>query len=135
MVVNSNIDNSEFSDFNGILRWIVILGLMSVLGTPVILIACKFLPDRGYGLVKIFGLFFIGYLLWILVSIGLLSNTALGCWVVIILFALFNITLMCKYFSEIKGYLVENWKYVCSVEIVFMLSFLGFLILRNYSIN
>ncbi len=130
VVVNSNIDNSEFSDFNGILRWIVILGLMSVLGTPVILIACKFLPDRGYGLVKIFGLFFIGYLLWILVSIGLLSNTALGCWVVIILFALFNITLMCKYFSEIKGYLVENWKYVCSVEIVFMLSFLGFLILR-----
>ena len=52
------------------------------------------------------------------------------CWLVIGLFGVFNTLLFCKFYSEIRLYFVNNWKYVCTVEVVFIASFVLFLILR-----
>lgn len=129
------IDNHSDTDGNSsnlvsVLKWLAILYLLSCAVIPITFLVCRFLPDRGYGLTKILGLFLVSYLYWILVSSSIMSNAALYCWITILLLASLNLIVLYRYHHEIKSYFLNNWKYVCTLECLFIISFLGFLILR-----
>ena len=126
----NNYEEPLRSDFNAIIIWLMALLLLSTLSIPTALLICKFLPMQGYALSKILGLFIVAYVFWALVSTGFITNTLIYCWLVIVLFGLFNTLLFYKFYSDIRLYFVNNWKYVCTVEVVFIASFVLFLILR-----
>jgi len=61
-----------------ILKWLIVLLYVSFLGYPVCFRFLRFLPSRGFSFSLPVGFIIIGYLYWILCSLGLISNDSGG---------------------------------------------------------
>ncbi len=68
----------SLSDISAIVRWWLIVEIIGLLALPLAFRVLRWLPGRGYALVKPLGLLLAGYLLWILSSFGFLRRNAGG---------------------------------------------------------
>ncbi|MEM4347202.1 MAG: DUF2298 domain-containing protein [Candidatus Altiarchaeota archaeon] len=122
------------SDFIAVTIWFFILEILGVVTFPLIFTISKNLHDRGYALSKIISILFVTYLTWISVSISqgiILYN------IVTILTSLFFITLLSIYFFnknilEIFAFFKKNKKLLLTYELIFLLAFLFFTVVRYY---
>ena len=111
--------------------WYLLISLLGLLAFPV---AYKFLPglvDRGYTLSRALGLLIWSYVFWLLGSVGFLRNDIGGELIALLLLAALGFW---AYRSldrdEVRNWLRKQRRMVLVVEILFLLAFVGWAIVR-----
>ena len=107
---------------------IVILGLVVF---PITYFLFPKLEDKGYLFSKTIGLFLWGYIYWILTSFNLTKNSISGVLIVLIMLILISLFLLIKIKKEtILIFFQQNIKTIIIAELLFILFFLGWTIMR-----
>jgi YYY domain-containing protein len=124
------------TDFFYALRWWAVLLLIGTTAVPLAYTFLQQLPDRGYAFVKMLGLLVVGYLFWLLVSLGVVANGLGG-----ILLALLGLAGLsaAAYWRRadiwgvtedvvaerpsLPNWLRQNWRYILLTELLFLLIF------------
>jgi len=115
------------------LRFWLLLQTIGLLALPLTLRLLRFLPDRGYALARPLGLLLMGYLLWILVTIGVLRNTVGNTVFVLLLIAGASWLVWRKHGPEMLADLRRNRRLVIATEVLFLLALLLFATFRAYN--
>ncbi len=115
------------------LSWYAVTQVVSGAAMPLTLRQFSALPDRGYAFARVLGIFLVSLVLWLGTSYGLLRNTSGGAWLAVVLVALLSIWALLRGSqadgnSEHSGpgfplRLLPSWKYILSVELLFLLAF------------
>lgn len=114
-----------------VIAWYLTLALAGWLVFPLAYRVLAFLPDRGFSLIRSIGLLFWGYVFWLLASLRILQNSAGGALLALILVgALAALFLRGNGWKEITGWVHENRKYVFGVELLFLLAFIAWTVVR-----
>jgi YYY domain-containing protein len=116
-----------------IFLWWIVSTILGMLVFPLAWRLFNRLPDRGYGLSRALGLLLSGYILWMGASLGILHNDLGGALGALILIATIAILLNRKDWRELVQWLRQNRKTIVTVEILFLLSFVLWSIVRAYN--
>lgn len=113
------------------LLWYICITLIGLVTFP---LAYKLLPalaDRGYALSRTLGLLIWGYFFWLLASLGILRNDIGGLLLgLIVLISLSYWAFRGISTNELRNWWNENRRLVLSVEILFLVAFAGWTIVR-----
>ncbi len=116
-----------------VLIWWLVLQIIGVLALPITLKLLRFLPDRGAGMARQVGLLLSSYLLWLLVSLGVLRNTTPNMVLVLALIGAASAYLWMREGREMRTDLARNRSVLVATELVFLLSLAGFALFRAYN--
>lgn len=111
--------------------WYFIISLIGLLSLPITFIVFRPLSDRGYGFVRTLGLLLWGLIFWLLSSFGILKNNIGGLTTALLIIISFSIWALIKNADEIIIWLKENKSIILITELVFLLSFFGFVFWRG----
>ncbi|MBN1121274.1 MAG: hypothetical protein JXJ17_09350 [Anaerolineae bacterium] len=109
-----------------VMVWYITVSAVGWLTWPLAFRLLPGLPDRGYTISRALGLLLVGYVFWLLGSLGFLRNTAGGILLAVVivsgvaLWAYFSQT---GNLSEIKTWLSDQQRMVISAEVLFLLAF------------
>lgn len=118
-----------------VLSWWVLVEVFGLLALPIALHVFRHLPERGYALAKPLGLLLCGYLLWIGCSLGFLSNTRGAMLFVMLLVGTLSAYLWSRERAAMLDWLRENTRVILAVELVFLLAFVSWAVVRAYNPN
>lgn len=124
------------SELLAFLFWYLAAGILGILALPLAFRLFQRLPDRGYSFSKALGLLIVGYIFWLLGSLGFTQNDSGG----IILSAGLALAagllwLQPSGLRDLKIWLLGERKTVLAVEILFLAAFAGWAIIRAYNPN
>ena len=122
--------NNSFSEKYPALVWGIAIMLLAFTSLPISLILFKNLPDKGYGLTKILGMSIVGFLVWSFVSWKILEYTATTVIISALIVMSVNATIFLFKRKEVTSLLKRHWKIFAVEEIIFVLAFITFLIIR-----
>jgi len=114
-----------------ILVWIIALVILGVAGLPLALSLFRVFPDLGWGMARLIGLVAVAYLVWIAVSLGVARFTV---WTIVAGVALVGTVAWWGLRDRMADALREaraRHRLVLAAELVFLLTFLGFLVIRS----
>ena len=120
------INQSQFLASAGFYLLVTFLGFVSY---PIIRLALPGLADRGYPLSKLAGLLLLAFFVWILGSVGVsFSVTTIAAVLIglVIFSAIFIFLQRHRLWVELK----ENWRYFLTVEILALIAFVFFILVR-----
>ena len=121
-IVNSN-------QFLTVLIWYLMVTLLGWAVYPLVRIIFSGLSDRGYPLIKISGLVLLAYFVWLSSSSGIsYSNTQIS--IVFIGLLFINLVIFIVQRDSIFSELKKRWKYYLAIEIIGVLLFSFFLLIR-----
>jgi len=116
-----------------IVSWWLLVAAAGAAALPLCARLLGGLPDRGYTLARAAGLLLVGYVYWLLGSLGFLRNDTGGIllsWLIVLILGLL------LYFSgqriDLRAWWRENRSVVISAEILFVLLFVGWITVRAY---
>lgn len=110
-------------DFLYALRWWLALMVIGLVALPFGRILFAPLPDKGYALLKPLGLLLATYLFWMGGTLGFLSNNGGGALFAVIAVAAVSLWFERRREGNSSKWLRENWRYVLSIELLFLLLF------------
>jgi YYY domain-containing protein len=110
--------------------WYVSISLLGWLVFPLAFSLFPGLADRGYALSRTLGLLFVGYLFWLLTSLGWLFNNRGGILLVCGLVLLLSLLRLRSNVREIGLWLSRNRGLILAVELVFLAAFLLMALIR-----
>jgi len=113
------------------LIWYLLITLIGWVSFPLIFRLMPALSDRGYSFSRILGLLVWGYVYWLLASLGIIKNDMGG--LLVGLFLLISLSAWAMRSSSIdtlRTWLKENWVAVVSVELLFLVAFAGWALVR-----
>jgi YYY domain-containing protein len=122
-----------------ILLWWFILQLFGLAALPTAYHLFRWLPDRGYAFAKALGLLLVSYILWMGAITGVLTNSIGG--IVIALLATAGVSGAVLWFGQKRGespveivhFLRGKKATVIATEILFLLAFVAWAVLRAYT--
>ena len=109
--------------------WLLLWGL-GILAFPWLYKALPNLRYRGYGVGRIVGLVAWAYVVWLLASVRVLAYTRGGLWAVLVVFAGISGTVIYKRWPEYRGFFIQNWRALLRVEIIFLVLYTTWLVVR-----
>ena len=113
--------------------WYLAVSLFGLLALPFTFRFFRRLPDRGYAFARPLGVLAFSYLFWLFGSMGFLNNDAGGLFLAVILLAALGLlAARAGGFAEIRTWLREQRRYVLMVELLFLLAFAGWTLVRAY---
>jgi YYY domain-containing protein len=115
------------------LIWWTILQVIGLLALPLTTRLLRFLPDRGVGFARPVGLALTTYVFWLLVSLGILHNTASNIVLVLILVGIPSLLIARKQGGELLTFLRGERRTLLVTEALFLLSFAAFTLFRAYN--
>lgn len=122
---------TNLKDVVNFLSWYVAIQLIGSFTFP---IAFRFFPrlaSKGYAFSKPLGLLLWGYLFWMLCSLGVLQNNLGGEILALVLLLLLSILLLRRdSLPEIGQWIRNNWRTIVVVEIVFLVFFAFWTVVR-----
>ena len=116
-----------------VVTWWLLLTLLGWLVWPLLFVVLRPLRDRGYLVARTFGWLLGGWLLWILVSVGLLQNLVVHAWLSVALLAVPCLYMAWRNRGEMKAWLTGHWKLLLVGEAVFGLAYLFFIGIRLFN--
>ena len=127
---------SEIVDTDGwasrmpIVAWLIVVQGIGILAFPLAFVVFRPLADRGWLLAKGLGLLVVGLVAWLLASLEIVAFSRLGVSIgVLTLFAASAVTLT-LHRESILRFLKDRWKTVAIAEMVFLVAFLVFVLIR-----
>src|SRR5690606_35685128 len=116
-----------------VLSWWALVTLAGVAALPLCMRLLGGLPDRGYTLSRAAGLLVVGFVYWLLATLGFVRNTTGGmvlAWVIVLVVALV------LYFSgtrfDLRAWWRDNRAVIITGELLFAVLFLGWAIVRAH---
>ena len=116
-----------------VLGFWLLLQVIALAALPLTLKMLRFLPDRGVAFARPLGLLLLGYLLWLLVTLGILQNTTGNTVFVLLLIALASLYVWRKERQEMLAALKKRADVVIATEVLFLLALLAFATFRAYN--
>jgi len=116
-----------------ILVWWLIIEALGLVALPITLRLFRFLPDRGYAFAKPLGLLLTSYIVWLLVSFGILHNEAVTILFVAALVGVYAWSLFRRDAADMKAFLRREGRMLATTEIVFTVAFLLWAFFRAYN--
>ena len=110
--------------------WYLLVTLIGLIGFPIVFKCLPALPDKGYAAARAAGLLVWGFLFWLLGSFGLLANSLGGQLVALTIVLLVSGWLLVKQWDEISAWFKNQAQYILWVEVVFLLAFTLWAIVR-----
>lgn len=129
------------------LAWYVLISFLGWLSFPLAYRLFPMLADRGYALARALGLLGWGVLFWLLTSLGFLRNDLGGLWLALALLVALSVWALARPargeetgvrprpslvegFDSLVAWLKANRRLVLTVEVVFLLAFAGWAVVR-----
>jgi len=104
--------------------WYLAISLVGWLTVPLAYRLLPVLADRGYAFTRALGLLLLGYIFWLLASLGLLRNDLGGLlFALLVLIALSGRAVRGVSLDELAGWLGRQRAMILAVELVFLASF------------
>ncbi len=111
-----------------ILTWWLLVTLAGVAAWPLTFRLLRGLPDRGFTLARSAGLVIVGYVFWLLASLGLLRNTGGSIALAALLVLAAGVVFLER--AAMVEWFRRNWKYALAVEVLFAGLFFGWVAFR-----
>src|SRR3990172_10436382 len=102
------------------LRWWFVVEIVGLAALPLCLLFLRRLPDRGYALSKPFALILLGYVFWLLNSIGLIPNTRGGLVLALVLLLIASGVVAFLYVDYLVAFFRRQWPLIVAVEGLFL---------------
>jgi uncharacterized membrane protein len=115
-----------------LLVWLVLLELLGLLAFPFTFVLFSRFVDRGFVMAKTLGLLLAGFLVWIVVSVGLWEYTRALVIGAVVALAIGSSALAYGMRHQFVTALRARWRYMIAGEIVFLAAFAFFVLLRMY---
>ncbi len=112
------------------LSWYLVISLLGLLVLPLAYRLLPFLHDRGVAFLRPLGLLVWGYLFWLLTVMKVLENTVGGQVVAVLLVAGLSGWAGWGHWAEMRQWLRRNVSSLILVELVFLVAFAGWAMLR-----
>jgi YYY domain-containing protein len=102
-----------------VLVWVLALVLVGAVGLPYVWLAASSLPDRGFALARPVGLLLVGWLVWLLASVGLgdFSRRTIG--LAFLIVGAVGAALVAREPRAFTGWLRARWRLLAVEEVVF----------------
>ena len=113
-----------------LLIWLIVLQIIGLAGFVWAFHLFRDLPDRGYGVSKVFGLLLIAYAYWALVTARVIENGLLSLLIVIALLCGASAILFREHRAEMQEFARARWRLLAAHEIVFLLAIAAFAAFR-----
>ena len=114
--------------------WYLLSTVAGLIGLPLAFRFFSRLPGRGVAYARILGLLVVGYIFWLLGSLGLLRNTISSMVFAILLVVAAGLVLLRRRgLAEMAAWLKAEWRAVLAVEILFLAAFAGWALVRAYN--
>jgi YYY domain-containing protein len=114
----------------GGLTWYLFIFLLGLIVFPFVFNVFSWLPDRGYPLMRMFGLLITAWLAWFLGSFKILPFSQLTIWLCIGMLLLLNAALAYRQRELLLKYFSAQWKHILGIEALFLVVFLISLSIR-----
>ncbi|MBN18394.1 MAG: hypothetical protein CL758_02785 [Chloroflexi bacterium] len=121
---------SSWTNTYPVIAWLLILQAFFVITLPISLIIFNNLPDKGYSISKTLSLLIISLIVWWLTSTKLIMFTKLSVFISIGILSLFSVYITIKNYNAFHQFIKSKWKILLTSEIIFLIAFIGFLIIR-----
>jgi YYY domain-containing protein len=114
--------------------WYLVISIVGWITFPLTYRLMPGLPDRGFAFSRILGLLLTGYIYWILVSIGFVSNDPGGVMFAVGIVTTLSITSMIGiHYQRIRDWLKKYLSLVFIIEILFLGAFAFWTLVRSYN--
>ena len=127
-------------DFTPLIIWWLLLLIFGLVGWPIAFSLLPHLPDRGFAFIRPLGFLLSGYILWLGGTFRLLQNGIGG--ILVSMLAVLAIGLIWHrqqvkqgQSPTIMAWLKREWRYVISVELLFVTAFVGWAIFKAFNPN
>jgi len=124
---NSLLNTNETA---GVIAWYLLILLISLVSWPLVFLAMRGLPDRGYPLAKLIGLLLITWMAWLAGSYKVLMFTQLNLWLLIIVVSFISGIVVTRCWPDLVDFMRRHWRYLLVVEGITLALFLYFLAVR-----
>lgn len=122
------------NDLLAFLSWYLAAAIAGLIALPLAFRLFHLLPDRGYTLARPLGLLTIGYVFWLLGSLGFLRNDAAGVWIAALLVLLAGaLWLRREGWAELRAWISAQRGVVLAVEVLFLLAFAAWAWVRAHN--
>jgi YYY domain-containing protein len=112
--------------------WWLILEVMGAIAFPIAFVLFSALPDKGYAFAKVLGLLLVAYGLWMGGAAVSLPNSRESIFGLMAFVLAASLALAVLRRREMGRWLAGNWRYIIAAEVVFVLAFAFFALLRAY---
>ncbi len=113
-----------------VLAWLVVVEGISLLALPLTFLIFKPLPDRGYLFSKALGLLIVSLIVWLLASVQWMAFSRGSINLALVLLALASAVAIARRRRELAAFVRERWSLLLIGEIVFLVAFFAFLLIR-----
>jgi YYY domain-containing protein len=121
------------SELTYLLTWILVIQLLGWVTFPISYRLFVSFPDRGYALAKIQGLLLSAYISWLLPSLHLLPHRSETAWLSLAIIVIIGLIFTPYYHKDFVTFLRRNSKIFVLVEIIFLVSYLIFTLIRSFN--
>jgi len=123
-------DRDSWTNNLPVLAWLLVVELVYLAALPLTMFIFRPLPDRGIIMARIFGLLAVSYVAWISVSLGLLDFSRWAVYLGLAVVGSLSLSALALRWEEMTEFLRERWRLLVFGEILFVVAFLGFVLLR-----
>ena len=113
------------------LIWLLAIYLVGVAAFPLGFVALRRLRDRGYLLSKTLGVLLLGYLAWLLPSVGIAPYTRLTVGLLLLAMIAAGGAVAWRRRAALGAFLRERWRLLLASEALFLAAFLLFWLIRR----
>lgn len=120
-----------------IFKWYIAIQILSIIGFVLGYQIFSTLKFHGFSVSKAFGLFVVSVATWFICNekLALLPYSSLTLYLITAIFSVFTFYVYSKNKEEINNFLIQNKRYLFSIEAGFLIFFLIFVLLRTYTPN
>ncbi len=115
------------------MAWLVLFFALGIITSPFLALILPFFPDKGFALAKTAGLLLLGYLTWLLPSLGLLPASGRSAWIIFFALALLSHIIVSANFGGWRRFLTNNLKQKLLTEFIFFGIFFLFVLIRAFN--
>ena len=112
------------------LAWLLVIELICLAAFPLTWWLMRSLPDRGILLARVVGLLLVSWVAWLLVSAGVVQFSAGTVWLALLIVAIPSGLVLWRQWRQMLDWLARRWRLVVTAEALFLLAYLGFLLIR-----
>ena len=113
-----------------VLGWLIVVEGISLLALPITLVLFRPLGDRGYLFSKPLGLLLVGLVVWLLASFHWMQFSRASIAVALVLLFGASMVFLVRRREEIVDFVRRRWAVLAIAELVFLVAFLLFLLVR-----
>ncbi len=112
------------------LTWLLAIALIGLAAFPLTWWLLRPLPDRGILFARTAGLLLVAWVVWMLVSAGLLRYSVGAVWLALLIVAIPSAVILWRQWRELLPWLHRKWRLVITAEALFLLAYLAFVLIR-----